>query len=447
MKKLSIGFHPNGKRKNPKTLKTQILMRVILDGKKSEIRLPDAYDLSERDLLKWNPIIQRIESKDSDVNDYLNGIVSRRKLLDLDMLVSNANHTPSEIVEKLLGQMETKQEISVYEYSKRFLREDIENSFKEDGTKRNYRNAINQFCIFLDLMRWSKLSLQKFKFEHAQAFKKFLETPRNLLDSIKVNTTECDRLYLANQLNEKSSKKHLKVQNSEVSSSTKIKNISPVFEKAIDEDLIHKNPFKKIKLCFEGEEASTLTANMLKQIYYLENVSDGIEYTKDLFLFMCFTGMAYTDAINFNDSEFEFVEGNIHLLDTKRRKKTGCRIFQVLCDEAAIIVFKYHKRGYSINNSRVFPHESGESFNRKLKIIQTLANIPFTLSTKNGRITFKNTLRDSNIQNPLLTNKIMGWKRSSCKSIADLYDRFSSKDFIEAKITFDEYLKQILSKS
>jgi hypothetical protein len=445
MKKLSIGFHPNEKRKNPKNQKTQIVMRVIVDGLKREVRLPEVYDLSDKDLQTWNPIIQRIEAKDSDVNDYLNGIIARRKLLDLDILTSNATHTPTEIVEKLLGQKEVKQEVTVYDYTKRYLREEIENSIKEIGTKKNYRNAINQFCIFLELKGWKTLPLNQFKFEHANAFKKFLETPDDKLVSIGIDKNECYRLYTSNQVGEKVIKKKFKVQNSLVSSSTKIKNIKPIFEKAIEEDLVFKNPLKKIKLCFEGDdEAASLTPSMIKRVYDLTHIAGGVEYTKDLFLFMCFTGMAYIDTINFNDREFEIVDESIHLLDTKRRKKTGCKIKQILCSEATAIVNKYYQKGHTYNKSKVFPSETLVSLNRKLKIIQNIAELPFDLSTKNGRVTFKNSIRESNIQNVRLSQKLMAWGKS--KSIEDIYDRFTAKDYMDAKNTFDEYLKQILKK-
>ena len=46
MKKLSIGFHPNTKRENLSAGKTQIVMRVIVDGFKMEVRLRDVYNLS-----------------------------------------------------------------------------------------------------------------------------------------------------------------------------------------------------------------------------------------------------------------------------------------------------------------------------------------------------------------------------------------------------------------
>ena len=374
MRKLSIGFHPNPKRKDKSSKKTQIVMRVLINGSKSEVRLPKEYDLSEKDLLRWNPFIQRLETKDSDVNDYLNSIVARRKLI---------------------GSYENVKETTIYEYAKRYLRDEVENSYKKEGTKKNYRNAINQFCIFLELKGWRNLAIEDFKFEQANAFKKFLETPQDSLQLIGIDKYQCNKLYNNNIVGSKIIKQKQKTQNSICSSSTKIKNLRPVLEKAIDEDLIHKNPFKKIKVCFDADnETPTLSSGMLKRVFDLKNTNDGMEFTKDIFLFMCFTGMSYVDVSNFNDKDFEIVDGNICLLDSMRRTKSGCKIKQVLCNEAAKIVCKYYQKGYNPNNTNVFPYETIESINRKLKTIQSIANIPFDLTTKNGRVTFKNSIKD-----------------------------------------------------
>jgi integrase/recombinase XerD len=444
MRKLSIGFHPNPKRKDKSSKKTQIVMRVLMDGCKSEIRLPKEYDLSEKDLLRWNPFIQRLETKDSDVNDYLNSIVARRKLIDLENIANGKQFSSKEIIEKLIGSYENTKETTIYEYAKRYLRDEVENSYKKEGTKKNYRNAINQFCIFLELKGWKNLAVENFKFEQASAFKKFLETPQESLQLIGIDKYQCNKLYDNNVVGGKIIKQKQKTQNSICSSSTKIKNLRPIFEKAIDEDLIHKNPFKKIKVCFDAEnETPTLSSGMLKRVFYLKTSNDGIEYTKDIFLFMCFTGMSYVDASNFNDKDFEIIDGNIYLLDTMRRTKSNCKIRQVLCNEAAKIVYKYYQKGYNYNNTNVFPYETIESINRKLKTIQGIADIPFDLTTKSGRVTFKNSIKESKYHNPFVTRKLMGWGKS--KSIEDIYDRFTVNDFMEVKECFDVYIKSILN--
>ena len=116
-------------------------MRVLFDGDKSDVRLPNDYDLTEKEVESWNPIIQRLEIKDSDVNDYLNGIIARRKLIDLENLSNETNLTITEIVDKLMGYHEAVKEITAYDYAKKYLREEVENSFLGIGTKKNYRNA------------------------------------------------------------------------------------------------------------------------------------------------------------------------------------------------------------------------------------------------------------------------------------------------------------------
>jgi len=351
------------------------------------------------------------------------------------------NLSLNEVVDRLLGVDDEKKEIiTVMSYTKKFLREQIENSDKREGTKKNYRNAVNQFTIFLQLKDWQNMPIEKFKSEHANAFKKFLETPNESLGSIGIDVKLCNQLYVSHvRLN--GQKKSLKEKNSTISSSTKIKNLNPIFEKAIEEDLIYKNPFGKIKLNFVGDEAPELTPSMLKRVFDFKPASGGLEFTKDIFLFMCFTGFAYIDAINLSSKEFEIVNGEIHLLSVNVRRKTGCRIRQILCDEATKIVFKYLKFG--MFGDKVFPHESSESLNRKLKIIQNIVQIPFDLTTKNGRVTFKKILVDGLIQNKAISRKMMGWGKP--RSIEELYDRYNEAEFRTAKLEIDSYLNTILN--
>ncbi len=439
MKKLSIGFHPNIKRKNLNSGKTQIVMRVILDGIKKEVRLPDVYDLSEADLQKWNYISQRLDSKNSDVNDYLSAIISRRKSIDLGNLIDPKPISLYELIDKLLGRFEIKNEVAIYDYAKRYLREEVENSSKKIGTKKNYRNAINQFSIFLELNGWTKLPIKEFKFEKANLFKKYLETPFEDLELLGISKTECFKKYAASNEKQSIIKKKMKSQNSLVASSTKIKNLKPIFEKAINEELIITNPFKKVKTSFIPDEpAHSLTIPMLKRIYELENLNNGLMYTKDLFLFMCFTGFAYTDMINFNIKEFEVTDKGVKLLDTKKRIKTGYSIQQILTNEAKSIMERYMSYGYG-HNEIIFPYESIESLNRKLKVIQNIAGIPFNLITKCARVTFKLIARQSGISDAGLVKKLMGWKTP--RTMEGIYDRYIEEDFIDAKYKMDSFLK------
>ena len=295
----------------------------------------------------------------------------------------------------------------------------MENSFKREGTKKNYRNAINQICTYLEFNKLKHLPISEFNFTCANGFKKYLETDFESLPDKKKNRV--------------------------VSSSTKIKNIKPVFEKAIDEELIRRNPFAKIKLSFEGNETQALNIYQVKRIYDLEfNNDPGLQFTKDFFILMCFSGLSYIDAIELSTHEFEVIGNQMQLLDT-RRNKTGRKIAQIFSSYVQEIINKYLKTGYSNLTNRVFHQESGESINRKLKTIGYLANMPFSLTTKNARVTFKNLLKEAEIQDFLLTRKLMGW--SNKKYIESAYDRFTEKDYLNAKNCFDIYLDKNLKNT
>jgi hypothetical protein len=67
--KTSLIFYPNLPKKNAKTGKTPIYMRVCFQGKKSETRLNT--ELDEQHLLIWDKMAMRVAEKNSPVNQYL----------------------------------------------------------------------------------------------------------------------------------------------------------------------------------------------------------------------------------------------------------------------------------------------------------------------------------------------------------------------------------------
>ncbi|MEI8074991.1 MAG: phage integrase SAM-like domain-containing protein, partial [Bacteroidota bacterium] len=237
MKKMTIGFHPMEHKKNPITKMTPLYIRLLSNGRKTEARLPKEYDLSDYDLKKWNKFQQRIDAKESDINDFLNSITIRKKKLDLDSLLINSSFSEKEYIDKLLNRIESSnedKEPTLYEYAKKYLRQEIENSNKKEGTKKNYRNAINQLCQYLEFCGYKELLISQFKFTHANGFKKFLESDLKSLEKQKI----------VNNYHQPISFLGKKEKNSVVSSSTKIKNVKPIFRHALNEELIKRNPFE-----------------------------------------------------------------------------------------------------------------------------------------------------------------------------------------------------------
>jgi Fe2+ or Zn2+ uptake regulation protein len=215
MKKMSIGFHPIQSKINAKTQKIPINVRLIVDGQKSEMRLPSTYDLTANELCKWNSFQQRIDAKNCDINDYLNAINSRRKLLDIENLHTEQALSKKQILDRILGRRESIQVPTVYDYCKEFYRIGvIDNIKRKEGTKENYNNAIKQLCKYLEYNNLKRLTFQEFTELHAVGFKTYLET--------KFDTSIDKHPALIG-----------KKVNTSVSSSTKVKNVKPIFKKAI----------------------------------------------------------------------------------------------------------------------------------------------------------------------------------------------------------------------
>jgi site-specific recombinase XerD len=122
-------------------------------------------------------------------------------------------------------------------------------------------------------------------------------------------------------------------------------------------ELIDKDPSAGIKVKREeSKNIKWLTLEEIQQIESAELSSGSLTRVRDLFIFMCYTGLAYSDAVSFSadnletDGEYTFVTG--------RRQKTNEEYFVLLLPEAKAILDKYDYQ---------LPKISNQQFNIRLK--------------------------------------------------------------------------------
>ena len=91
--KVALTFFPNQQKTNRKTGKIPIYMRLYHLNKKAEARLN--VEISEKDLLKWNLHVMRVDDKNSKVNGILNAIGQVKHFLSckLQKLIKFTIHT------------------------------------------------------------------------------------------------------------------------------------------------------------------------------------------------------------------------------------------------------------------------------------------------------------------------------------------------------------------
>ncbi len=151
------------------------------------------------------------------------------------------------------------------------------------------------------------------------------------------------------------------------------------------------NPFADYKLTLREVDRPYLTEKELQNIINLEISIPRLEIVRDLFVFSCFSGLAYIDLFQLKASELEFASNGILWIRT-RRQKTKVKAQIPLLAEATFIIEKYCDLTVLKAEERVFPVLSNQKTNAYLKEIQTLVGLEKILTFHVARHTFATTV-------------------------------------------------------
>jgi site-specific recombinase XerD len=106
-------------------------------------------------------------------------------------------------------------------------------------------------------------------------------------------------------------------------------------------------------------------------------------FTRDLFLFACYTGTSYADVVRITDENlFTDEEGSLWL--KYRRKKTEFRARVKLLPEAIALIEKYKDE----NRETLFPFQSAEMVQANMKGLRIMADIKEPMTYHSGRHSF-----------------------------------------------------------
>ena len=125
------------------------------------------------------------------------------------------------------------------------------------------------------------------------------------------------------------------------------------------------DPFASYKIRLEKVDRGYLTEDEIKIILKKKMVSERLEHVRDLFVFSCFCGLAYSDVANLRQENIQkSFDGNLWIIT--RRKKTNTESNIRLLDVPKRIIEKY--KGLA-RDGHVFPVPSNGSCNKILKDI------------------------------------------------------------------------------
>jgi site-specific recombinase XerD len=147
---------------------------------------------------------------------------------------------------------------------------------------------------------------------------------------------------------------------------------------------IHIDPFANFKIRFKKTDRGYLTQQEIDVIMKKKFASERLERVRDIFIFSCFTGLAYIDVKNLRQSNIRtsFDDG---LWVMGKREKTGVNYNVPLLDVPKQIVEKYSSK---LPDEKVLPVMSNQKMNEYLKEIGTICGIGKDLTYHLARHTF-----------------------------------------------------------
>lgn len=165
-----------------------------------------------------------------------------------------------------------------------------------------------------------------------------------------------------------------------------------IFQTAVDNGWVQKNPFGSIKIHFDIVDRGFLSKQELAAIIRKPMTSKRLDQVRDVFIFCCLTGLAYCDVAELGkDNLVRSDDGKIWL--RTRRQKTDTPVDVPLLEIPNAILQKYSDQ---FTNGKLLPVPSNQKCNDYLKEIAAICGIDKELTFHLARHTFATTVTLSN---------------------------------------------------
>lgn len=306
----------------------------------------------------WDAKRQLIISKTSDtinINTQLDLIKQKIKNSYLSILLETDDFDANDIYLKYLGKP-LKENENVISYFQKYL----DKIFKLIGkdlqlaTWKKYNYARIQIVGFI---KWkfkkNDIPLDKINLQFLTEFEYYLKTEKNQCQST-INKA--------------------------------IQRFRKLIKIAIAEGFLDKDPFILYKPRKVKKEIIFLTDVELKTVEKTSITQPRLQLTRDLFVFCCYTGLAYNEMANFEKDNIQIGFDDVNWIQMKR-EKTQRQISIPILPKAQEIIDKY-----ATTNSFIFPSISNQKFNSYLKEIADITGIQKRLTHHTARKTFASTV-------------------------------------------------------
>ncbi len=379
-----------------KNNQTPIYVRITVNGKRANFSLKHRADIrtwdSKRQKVKGNSESARI------LNGYLNQVHSQIFECYKDLKLKGKLITAELIKAEYLGESDDSKTLqNLLEYHKKKTEKTL-----AIGTLRNFgvtERYINRYLS--QKMNTSDVYLKELDYKFICDFANFLHCfwPKGHPKAMSNNTVM----------------KH-------------IQRFRKIITLGYHIEWIDRDPFVRWKPTYEKRERPYLTKNELSNIETYIFPIQRLERVRDLFVFSCYTGIAYADIMNLTDNNIlKGIDGSDWIFTNRQKTKSPVKV--PLLKKAKELLIKYQNHPMTQPTETLFPVISNEKLNLYLKEIADACGIKKNLTFHMARHTFATTVTLSNGVPIETVSKLLGHSKiASTQVYARVIERKVSDD-------------------
>jgi site-specific recombinase XerD len=376
-----------------------IYLRVTVDGDRFEMSSTKFVEPS-----KWSNHNSKVKGNSEEarlINSYLENLkikvfVAEKSLIACDISI-NLNSLKNEI----LGVREKRRMlIPIFEDHNKKVKELIGKEYA-DGTSVRYSTTLKHTKDFL-LWKYSMSDIDIKQINHSfiTEFEFYLRTQRSCANNTAVKY---------------------------------IKNFKKVVRICLANGWIDKDPFVNYKSKLIEVERDYLLQEELNSIYKKQFSTIRLNQVKDIYIFSCFTGLAYIDVKQLKKENVSIgIDGNKWIFTHRQKTDTASKI--PLLPIAEEIIEKYANHPQCLNEGKLLPILSNQRMNSYLKEVADICGINKDLTFHTARHTFATTVTLSNGVPIESVSKMLGHTNiKTTQHYAKILDKKVSQDMEQLK--------------
>jgi integrase len=393
-----------------------IYLRVSVDGVPKETSTKRKWDVS-----RWDQKTERATGNKEDarmLNQYLDSLHAKINQYKNGLIYNERSVTAQMLMDYLLGKTVSKAKVlEEFQLHNDELAALVKKGEYADGTHERYVTARKHVQEFIQFKyQADDIEFRNLNFEFVKDYEFYLKTVRNCSN----NTT---LKYIAN--------------------------FKKIVLRAIDRDIIPSDPFKS----FKGKKTKTnkkpLTSDELYKLEHHDFSTSRLGVVRDVFIFQCYTGLAYIDAFNLKPCDIKNgIDGEPWIMID--RQKTGSATNVPLLPQALEIISRYKSHPLCLERGSVLPVKSNQKMNAYLKEIGDICGISSELNTHKARRTFGSTVTLANNVPIHIVKELLGHQlvkqteeyaiteqKSIAKEMTDLRGKLVSKAELTSEISME----------